>query len=446
MAQIIGGIAASHTPTIGFAYDRDKRQDPVWAPIFEAFDPVRQWVEERKPDVLLFIYNDHVTSFFFDHYSAFTLGVGPEWTVADEGAGTRNLPAVQGHPALAAHLGRSLMADEFDLSFFQDRPLDHGCFSPLSMLCPHDAHTGWPVRLVPLQIGVLQFPIPTARRCFKLGQALRRAIESYPEPLKVGIVATGGLSHQVHGERAGFNNTAWDQQFLDLFEQDPERLAAMTHAEFAELGGVEGAEVIMWLVMRGALSSQVRRHHRSYYLPSMTGIATAVYDNLAALPTDAALERHRSHIATQLNGAERLSGSYPFTLERSVQAYRLNHFLHDLIIPARRAAFLADEEAEYARAGLPEAERAMVRARDWRALIQYGVIFFMLEKLGAVVGTSNLHIYAAMRGETLEAFQRTRNAPGALYSVAGKDASLLSWDTPSAPSPVQQALPATATA
>lgn len=428
MATIIGGIAASHTPTIGFAYDRDKRGDPVWAPIFEAFDPVRQWVHERKPDVLLFIYNDHVTSFFFDHYSAFTLGVGPLWEVADEGAGARDLPAVQGHPEFAAHLGRSLMADEFDMSFFQDRPLDHGCFSPLSMLCPSDAQAGWPVRLVPLQIGVLQFPIPTARRCFKLGQALRRAIESYPESLRVGIVATGGLSHQVHGERAGFNNTAWDQQFLDLFEQDPERLANMTHAEFAELGGMEGAEVIMWLVMRGALSAQVKCLHRSYYLPSMTGIATAVYENLAGVATDATVERHRAHIATQLSGAERIAGSYPFTLERSVKAYRLNHFLHDLIVPERRAAFAADEEAEYERVHLPEHERAMVRARDWRALIQYGVIFFMLEKLGAVVGTSNLHIYAAMRGETLEAFLRTRNAPGALYSVAGKDAKNLQWD------------------
>lgn len=139
MATIIGGIAASHTPTIGFAYDRDKRGDPVWAPIFEAFDPVRRWVDERQPDVLLFIYNDHVTSFFFDHYSAFTLGVGPHWAVADEGAGARDLPGVQGHPEFAAHLGRSLMADEFDMSFFQDRALDHGCFSPLSMLCASDA-------------------------------------------------------------------------------------------------------------------------------------------------------------------------------------------------------------------------------------------------------------------------------------------------------------------
>ncbi len=134
MATIVGGIAASHTPTIGFAFDRDKRDDPVWAPIFTAFAPVRAWLEEKRPDVLLLIYNDHVTSFFFDHYSAFTLGVGARWPVADEGGGARDLPAIDGDPAFAAHIGRSLMADEFDMSFFQDRALDHGCFSPLSML------------------------------------------------------------------------------------------------------------------------------------------------------------------------------------------------------------------------------------------------------------------------------------------------------------------------
>jgi len=431
MATIVGGIAASHTPTIGFAFDRDKRGDPVWAPIFAAFDPVREWLQRQRADVLLFIYNDHVTSFFFDHYSAFALGVGERWAVADEGGGARDLPPVDGDPAFAAHLGRALMADEFDLSFFQDRALDHGCFSPLSMLCEHRG--GWPVRLVPLQVGVLQFPIPTARRCFKLGQALRRAIESYPEPLRVAIVATGGLSHQVHGERAGFNNTEWDQRFLDLFERDPERLAAMTHAEYAELGGVEGAEVIMWLVMRGALSAQVRGLHRSYYLPSMTGIATAVYEDLGAAPTPPELQRLRAEAEAQLAGIERLAGSYPFTIERSVRAYRLNRFLHALVVPEHRAAFVADPEAAFERAGLAEDERDLVRRRDWRGLIHHGVIFFMLEKLGAVVGVSNLHIYAAMRGESLEAFQKTRNAPNALYSVAGKEAGALAWDRITSP-------------
>jgi len=431
VATIIGGIAASHTPTIGFAFDRDKRADPAWAPIFEAFDPVRQWLDSRRPDVLLFIYNDHVTSFFFDHYSAFTLGVGERWAVADEGAGARDLPPIDGHPAFAAHLGRALMADEFDMSFFQDRALDHGCFSPLSMLCPHEQ--GWPARLVPLQVGVLQFPIPSARRCYRLGKALRRAIESWPEDLHVAIVATGGLSHQVHGERAGFNNPDWDHRFLDLFERDPEVLAGMTHAEFAELGGVEGAEVIMWLVMRGALSSQLRCLHRSYTLPSMTGIATAIYENLAAAPGAAEQARRSAHAAAQLAGAERLSGSYPYTIERSVQGYRLNRFLHDLIVPERRAAFLADPEAAFAQAGLTDTERDLVRRRDWRGLIRYGANFFMLEKLGAVVGVSNLHIYAGMRGESLEDFQKTRNAPGALYSVAGKDAAPLAWDRAASP-------------
>jgi gallate dioxygenase len=431
MATIIGGIAASHTPTIGFAVDRDKRNDPAWGPIFTAFDPVREWLERQRPDVLLFIYNDHVTSFFFDHYSAFALGVGERWDVADEGAGARDLPAIGGDPAFAAHLGRSLMADEFDMSFFQQRALDHGCFSPLSMLSRHDA-AGWPVRLVPLQIGVLQFPIPTARRCWKLGQALRRAIESYPQPLRVVLVATGGLSHQVHGERAGFNNTAWDERFLDLFERDPQRLAGMTHAEYAELGGMEGAEVIMWLVMRGALSAQVRCLHRAYYLPSMTGIATAIYEDHAAEPSGPELARMRARIDAQLAGVERLPGTYPFTIERSVGAYRLNRFLHALVEPGVRAAFLADPEAEFERARLTETERDLVRRRDWRGLIHYGVIFFMLEKLGAVVGVSNLHIYAAMRGETLEQFQRTRNT-NALYSVAGKDAGTLAWNASAPP-------------
>lgn len=426
MARIIGAVACSHTPTIGFAFDKNKQQDPVWAPIFEAFAPVQQWLADKKPDVLFFIYNDHVSSFFFDHYSAFSLGVGELHEVADEGGGARDLPALAGHPALARHIGRSLVADEFDMSFFQDRALDHGVFSPMSLLCPHEP--AWPIPVVPLQVGVLQSPVPSARRCYRLGQALRRAIESYPDDIEVAIVATGGLSHQVHGERAGFNNTAWDAQFLDLIGNDPVRLTEMTQAELATLGGMEGAEVIMWLVMRGALSSNVRKTHQSYYLPSMTGIATAIYENLASPPVAGEVERHRRHIDEELAGVEALRGTYPFTLETSVRAYRLNKFLHGMTRPAHRAAFLADEEAAFEAAALTAEERDMVRHRDWRSLIQYGVIFFMLEKLGAVVGVSNLHIYAAMRGQSLEDFQQTRNAPGALYSVAGKDAPPQAWN------------------
>jgi gallate dioxygenase len=417
MARIIGAIAASHTPTIGFAFDHDKRHDPVWAPIFEAFGPVQAWIAARKPDVLFFIFNDHVTSFFFDHYSAFTLGIGESYAAADEGGGPRDLPPLQGHSRLAQHIGAALVADDFDMSFFQDKPLDHGCFSPMCLLMPHEP--GWPVPIVPLQIGVLQFPIPSARRCYRLGQSLRRAIESYPEDLAVAIVATGGLSHQVHGERAGFNNTEWDLQFLELIEKDPERLANMTHDEYAKLGGFEGAEVIMWLVMRGALNARIKKLHQSYYLPSMTGIATAIYENEADAVSPTHAEQQRAHIHHQLAGADALPGTYPFTLERSVKAYRVNKFLHALIEPEHRAHFLANPETAFAAAGLSDEERDLIRRRDWQGLIHYGVIFFMLEKLGAVIGISNLHIYAAMRGQTLEEFQKTRNAPGALYSVAG---------------------------
>jgi len=428
MAKIIGALASSHTPTIGFAFDRNKRDDPAWAPIFKHYEPLQNWIKDKQPDVMVFIFNDHVTSFFFDHYSAFTLGIGEQFPVADEGGGPRDLPPAIGHPALARHIGQALVADEFDMSFFQDKPLDHGLFSPLSMLAERTEKGEWPARIVPIVVGVLQFPIPSARRCYKLGQSLRRAIESYPEDLKVAIVATGGLSHQVHGERSGFNNTPWDMQFLDLIEKDPERLCELTHADYAEYGGFEGSEVIMWLVMRGALSANIKKVHQTYYLPSMTAIATAIYENEASTTVGSDTQEYRHHMARQLAGAEKIPGTYPFTLERSVKAYRLNKFLHDMVNPGHRQKFLADPEASFKDAGLTEEEKELVRRRDWRAMIHYGVIFFMLEKLGAVVGVSNLHIYAAMRGQSLEDFQKTRNAQ-VLYSVAGQETSgSLAWD------------------
>jgi gallate dioxygenase len=426
MATIVGGIGSSHTPTIGFAVDTQKQRDPVWAPIFEGYKPVQQWLAEKRPDVLFFIFNDHVTSFFFDHYSQFALGVGESYSVADEGGGPRKLPPVKGHPGLAQHIAMGLVADEFDLSYFQAKALDHGCFSPLSLLWPHEP--SWPGAIVPLQVGVLEFPIPSAKRCFKLGRALRRAIESYPEDLKVAIVGTGGLSHQVHGERAGFNNTPWDLEFLDLLEREPLKLTEITIAEYAARGGFEGAEVIMWLIMRGALTDKVRKIHQSYYLPSMTPIATVIYENAS---DDTAIEsdsQYRNRIGQQWAGIEKLPGTYPFTLSRSVKAYRLNAFLHALIQPEKRKRFIDDPEPLFEENRLTQEEREMLRRRDWRALIQYGAIFFLLEKLGAVVGTTNLHIYAAMRGESLEDFQKTRNAQ-VLYSVAGQDEGKKEWDT-----------------
>lgn len=417
MARIIGGIGASHSPTIGYAKDTNKDNDPGWKPIFTGFKVVQEWVEQQQIDVLFMIFNDHITSFFFDHYSPFVLGVDDEYRTADEGGGARHYPAVKGHLELSRHIANALVADEFDLSVFQKKPLDHGCFSPLSMISPQAS--GWSGTIVPLQVGVLQFPIPNAKRCYKLGKSLRKAIESFPDPdLRVAIVATGGLSHQVHGERCGFNNTDWDQRFLDMLEETPEAVANMRLAEYAELGGMEGAEVIMWLIMRGALSDKVKKVHSATYLPSMTNIATVIFEDLGNSFDDAQAEQYRQHIQHEIAGVEKLSGTYPFGLESAHRAYRLNDFLHRLIEPAHRERFKQEPKALFTEFGLTEQEQTMVAEKQWIEMIRYGVSFFLLEKLGAVVGVPNPHIYASMRGEDIDTFQKSRNV-SMNYSVSG---------------------------
>jgi hypothetical protein len=280
MARIIGGIGTSHVPTIGLAYDKGNQNDPAWAPLFAGYEPVARWLDEQKPDVMVMFYNDHANSFFFDCYPTFALGVSPEHEFADEGAGKRPLPDIKGHSELAIHIAEQLVADEFDMTIFQDRPLDHGCNSPLSLMLPHQG--GWPTALVPIEVNVLQYPLPTANRCYRLGQALRRAIESYEEDLKVVVVGTGGLSHQVHGERSGFNNEEWDMEFLDLIVNDPERLAQMKHVDYVRLGGAESVETIMWLAMRAALGPKVRELHRNYYLATSTAMAVTLYEQEVA--------------------------------------------------------------------------------------------------------------------------------------------------------------------
>lgn len=417
MARIIGGIGASHSPTIGYAKDTNKDNDPGWKPIFTGFKVVQEWVEQQQIDVLFMIFNDHITSFFFDHYSPFALGVDDEYRTADEGGGARQYPAVKGHLELSRHIANSLVADEFDLSVFQKKPLDHGCFSPLSMISPQAS--GWSGTIVPLQVGVLQFPVPNAKRCYKLGKSMRKAIESFPDPdLRVAIVATDGLSHQVHGERCGFNNTDWDQRFLDMLEETPEALADMRLAEYAELGGMEGAEVIMWLIMRGALSDKVKKVHSATYLPSMTNIATVIFEDLGNSFDDAQAEQYRQHIQHEIAGVEKLSGTYPFGLESAHRAYRLNDFLHRLIEPAHRERFKQEPKALFKEFGLTEQEQTMVAEKQWIEMIRYGVSFFLLEKLGAVVGVPNPHIYASMRGEDIDTFQKSRNV-SMNYSVSG---------------------------
>ncbi len=277
MAKIIGGIGTSHVPTIGVAYDKGKQNDPAWKPMFDGYKPIAEWLAKEKPDAMVVVYNDHCSSFFFDFYPTFALGIGETFPIADEGAGLRNLPPIKGDLELQAHIAESLVNDEFDITVFQNKPLDHGCLSPLPLLWPHEPD--WPGTIVPLEVNVLQYPLPTALRCYKLGQALKRAIESYPEDLKVVVVGTGGLSHQVHGERVGFNNTEWDHEFLELLLNDPEKLTELTHKDFIEKGGAESGEQIMWLIMRGALDDQIKQSHLNYYLATTTAMTAVLYEN-----------------------------------------------------------------------------------------------------------------------------------------------------------------------
>ena len=416
MARIIGGIGASHSPTIGYAKDTGKQHDPAWKPIFDGFDVVRGWVQDQRIDVLFMIYNDHITSFFFDHYSAFSMGIDSAYHPADEGGGPRDVAPAIGHLGLSQHIAMALTADEFDMSFFQGKPVDHGFLSPLSML--GDANGPWPGKVVPLQVGVLQLPIPSPKRMWKLGRSLRKAIESYPEDLRVAIFATGGLSHQVHGERAGFINEAWDAEFLTLLEKEPQKLVDMRIADYAVKGGMEGAEVIMWLIMRGALSDQVRLVHKQTYAPSVTNIATLVFEDLGAAPDVAEVAAYRDHMVDQLKGAEVLTGTYPFTHARSHANFRINSFLHDLVRPEHRKRFVEDFDGLAAERGLTDEEIDLIANRKWLAMVQRGVSFFVLEKMAAVIGVSNPAIYAAFRGQTLQEFLATRKVP-ITYSVAG---------------------------
>jgi hypothetical protein len=267
MATIIGGIGSSHAPTIGVAYDRGQQNDPNWAPLFTGYEPARAWLDEIKPDIFLVVYNDHANNFFFDAWPTFALGVGAVHKQADEGWGKRPLPDLPGDPEFAMHLARSLIDDEFDPTICQDMAVDHGVLSFLPLL----TDTDWKIPVVPLAVNVIQHPIPSAKRLWKLGKAIRHAVETFPKDKKIVVFGTGGLTHQLHGTQFGQKNEAWDNEFMDRLESDPEPLSNLSLQEYMERGGTEGVEMIMWLAMRAALGPTVRRVHRNYTAPFTTG-------------------------------------------------------------------------------------------------------------------------------------------------------------------------------
>jgi protocatechuate 4,5-dioxygenase, beta chain len=266
VAEIIGGIGTSHVPAVGAALDKGQSDDPYWAPYFAKTERAKKWIAAAKPDVLIVIYNDHASAFSLEIIPTFALGMAEEFEIADEGFGPRPVPVVVGHPELAWHLAEALVLDEFDLTIVNEMSVDHGLTVPLSVL--YGQPDAWPVRVVPLCVNVVQYPIPTAARCLKLGQALRRAIESYDGDERIVVVGTGGLSHQISGERAGLINTEFDTGFLDLLVGDPHTAASIPHIEFIREAGAEGVEMIMWLVMRGAMTETVTEIYRASHVPT----------------------------------------------------------------------------------------------------------------------------------------------------------------------------------
>jgi len=280
MARIIGGIATSHIPAIGKAIAQGTQQQPYWKPFFDGYNPVHSWLEKEQPDVVVVIYNDHGLNFFLDKMPTFAVGAATEYSNADEGWGLPVSLPFTGYPEMSWHLIESLIQEEFDLTTCQEMLVDHAFVVPMTLLWPDRR----PIRTIPIAINTVQFPLPTPARCFKLGKAIGRAIESFGKEHRVVIIGSGGMSHQLDGERAGFINKTFDITCLDQIINDTAALSQMSVAELVLLAGVQGVELLNWLVMRGAMTGSVSEKHRNYHVPiSNTAAAVMILENGTAL-------------------------------------------------------------------------------------------------------------------------------------------------------------------
>ena len=280
MARIIGGIATSHIPAIGKAIAQGVQQQPYWKPFFDGYNPVHTWLEKEQPDVVVVIYNDHGLNFFLDKMPTFAVGAADEYRNADEGWGLPVSLPFTGYPAMSWHLIESLIQEEFDLTTCQEMLVDHAFVVPMTLLWPDRR----PIRTIPIAINTVQFPLPTPGRCFKLGKAIGRAIESFGEDHRVVIIGSGGMSHQLDGERAGFINKKFDITCLNQIVDDATALSRMSVAELVLMAGVQGVELLNWLVMRGAMTGSVSEKHRNYHVPiSNTAAAVMILENGTAL-------------------------------------------------------------------------------------------------------------------------------------------------------------------
>ena len=283
MARITASVYTSHVPAIGAALDHGRTHEPYWQKVFSGYEFSRHWMRENPPDVIFLVYNDHANAFSLEIIPTFAIGTAAEFAVADEGWGPRPVPKVIGHPELAAHIAQSVIQDDFDLTIVNKMDVDHGLTVPLSLLCGQPQ--AWPCPVIPFAVNVVQYPVPSGRRCFQLGQAIRRAVESYDEPLQVQIWGTGGMSHQLQGPRAGLINREWDQRFLDRLIAEPAALAQLPHIEYVREAGSEGIELVMWLIARGAMNdvdrgAPPRVVHRFYHVPaSNTAVGHLILEN-----------------------------------------------------------------------------------------------------------------------------------------------------------------------
>jgi len=278
VAEIVAGVTTSHVPAIGAALDNKRAGEPYWQPVFAGYDASKKWIAELKPDVIFLVYNDHASAFSLELIPTFALGCAAEFKPADEGWGPRPVPTVQGYPEMAWDIAQSLILDEFDITIVNQMDVDHGLTVPLSLMFGEPA--AWPARVIPLAVNVVQYPPPTGNRCYNLGKAIRRAVEAFDSDEKVVIFGTGGMSHQLQGPRAGFINKQFDANFLDRIVTDPVGLSRMPHVEYLREAGSEGVEMVMWLIMRGALDDDVNVVHRFYHVPaSNTAVGHIILEN-----------------------------------------------------------------------------------------------------------------------------------------------------------------------
>jgi protocatechuate 4,5-dioxygenase beta chain len=285
MARVTASVYTSHVPAIGAALDLGRTDEPYWRPVFAGYEASQAWIDEHPPDVVVLVYNDHATAFSLELIPTFAIGTAAGYDIADEGWGPRPVPRVVGAPELASHLAQSIILDDFDLTIVNRMDVDHGLTVPLSLLFGQPS--AWPCRVIPLAVNVVHYPVPTGRRCLALGRALRRAIESYDEPLSVQVWGTGGMSHQLQGPRAGLINAEFDHAFLDRLVDDPVGLSTVPHVEYVREAGSEGIELVMWLIARGAMAdlaggpAPVERH-RFYHVPaSNTAVGHLVLEEVA---------------------------------------------------------------------------------------------------------------------------------------------------------------------